>query len=181
MRGNGNGWKTLLRKLRFMLIPTSGGRSKFVMDHAHEFKSLGGDIFWQPRTYPTDPELISLGNNVMIAADVSFVNHDIIAAMLNRKYNTTVFVNAEGCISVGDNVMIGSGVIILPNVKIGSNVIIGAGSIVSKDIPNNVVAAGIPCKVIGDFDTLVEKYKKKKWMSPDELWREFEREHQHYD
>ena len=63
---------------------------------------------------------------------------------------------------------------ILPNVRIGSNVIIGAGSIVAKDIPDNSVAAGIPCKVIGDFDTLVEKYRKKKKMSPDELWREFE-------
>lgn len=62
---------------------------------------------------------------------------------------------------------------ILPNVRIGSNVIIGAGSIVAKDIPDNSIAAGIPCKVIGDFDTLVEKYRKK--MSPDELWREFER------
>lgn len=63
----------------------------------------------------------------------------------------------QGCISICDNVMI------------------GAGSMVAKDIPDNSVAAGIPCKVIGDFDTLVEKYKKKKKMSPDELWREFER------
>lgn len=46
---------------------------------------------------------------------------------------------------------------------------------VAKDIPDNSVAAGIPCNVIGDFDTLVEKYRKKKKMSPDELWREFER------
>ena len=62
---------------------------------------------------------------------------------------------------------------ILPNVRIGSNVIIGAGSIVAKDIPDNSVGVDIPCKVIGDFDTLVEKYRKK--MSPDELWMEFER------
>lgn len=45
MRGNGNGWKTLLKKLYFMLIPTSGGRSKYVMEHANEFKSLGVGIF----------------------------------------------------------------------------------------------------------------------------------------
>lgn len=114
----------------------------------------------------------------MIASGVSFVNHDIIAAMLNKKYQTNEFANAEGCISVGDNVMIGSNTLILPDVKIGSNVIIGAGSIVAKDIPNNSVAAGIPCKVVGDFDTLVEKYRKKKKMSPDELWREFECKHQ---
>ena len=111
----------------------------------------------------------------MLASGVDFTNHDIIAAMLNRKYNTNDFVNAEGCISIGDNVMIGANTMILPNVRIGSNVIIGAGSIVAKDIPDNSVAAGILCKVIGDFDTLVEKYRKKKKMSPDELWREFER------
>lgn len=111
----------------------------------------------------------------MLASGVDFINHDIIAAMLNRKYNTKAFVNAEGCISIGDNVMIGANTMILPNVRIGSNVIIGAGSIVAKDIPDNSVAAGIPCKVIGDFDTLVEKYRKKKKMSPDELWMEFER------
>ena len=175
MKGNGNGWSTLLKKLYFMFIPTSGGRTKFIIKHSHEFKHVGGGIFWQPRTYPTDPELISIGNNVMLASGVDFTNHDIIAAMLNRKYNTNDFVNAEGCISIGDNVMIGANTMILPNVRIGSNVIIGAGSIVAKYIPDNSVAAGIPCKVIGDFDTLVEKYRKKKKMSPDELWMEFER------
>lgn len=138
----------------------------------------GGDIFWQSRKFPSDPELISIGNNVMIASNVSFINHDIISVLLNKKYNTKDFAKSQGCISIGGNVMIGTGTIILPNVRIGSNVIIGAGSIVSKDIPDNSVAAGIPCKVIGDFDAIVEKYRKKKKMSPDELWREFERNHQ---
>ena len=116
-----------------------------------------------------------MGNNVMLASGVSFVNHDIIPTLLNKKYNTKDFARSQGCISIGDNVMIGANTMILPNVRIGSNVIIGAGSIVAKDIPDNSVAAGIPCKVIGDFDTLVEKYRKKKKMTPDELWREFER------
>lgn len=137
----------------------------------------GGGIFWQPRTYPADPELISIGNNVMLASGVDFVNHDIIPALLNKKYNTKDFARSQGCISIGDNVMIGANTIILPNVRIGSNVIIGAGSIVSKDIPDNSVAAGVPCKVIGNFDDIVEKYRKKKKMSPEELWREFERKH----
>lgn len=134
-----------------MFIPTSGGRTKFIIKHSHEFKHVGEGIFWQPRVYPTDPELISLGNNVMIASGVSFVNHDIIPSWLNNKFNTKDFARSHGCISIGDYVMIGDNTMILPNVRIGSNVIIGAGSIVAKDIPNNIVAAGIPCKVIGDF------------------------------
>lgn len=51
-------------------------------------------------------------------------------------------------INVGDNVWIGANVSVLPGVTIGSNTIIGAGSVVNKDIPEGVIAAGIPCKVI---------------------------------
>ena len=177
MIGDGNGIKTLVKKLYFRLIPTSTGRSKFIMKHAHEFRKLGGAIFWQPRSYPTDPELISIGNNVMLASDVSFINHDIIHWMLEKKYNNPIFPPYLGCIEIGDNVMIGAGTIILPNVHIGSNVIIGAGSIVSKDIPDNTVAAGIPCRVLGNFNDLVEKRKLVKKMSVDELWEEFYRNH----
>lgn len=51
-------------------------------------------------------------------------------------------------ISIGDNVWIGGGAIILPGVKIGRNTTIGAGSVVTKDVPENVLAGGNPCKTI---------------------------------
>lgn len=51
-------------------------------------------------------------------------------------------------VTIGDNVWIGGSVTILPGVSIGNNVTIGAGSVVTKDIPDNVVAVGNPCKVI---------------------------------
>lgn len=161
MKGNGNSWSTLLQKLYFMCLPSSGMRTKYINKHSQQFKHIGGGIFWQPRTFPTDPELISIGENVMLATGVLFVNHDIVPAMLNRKYKTDVFLSKNGCISIGDNVMI------------GSNVVIGAGSIVCKDIPDNSVAAGVPCRVVGDFDKLVEKYKGVKKLSAEELWDEF--------
>ena len=50
-----------------------------------------------------------------------------------------------GCISIDDNSFIGTNATILPNIKIGKNVIIGAGSVVTKDIPDNVIAFGNPC------------------------------------
>ena len=177
MKGSGNSLATILQKVFFALIPTSGGRSRYISKHAYLFKHIGKGVFWQPRNFPTDPELISLGDNVMIASNVTFVNHDIISAMLNRKYKTIEFESYEGCIEVGDNVMIGTGTIILPNVKIGSNVIIGAGSIVSKDIPSNTIAAGTPCHKIGEFSSLVEKYKNVHKVSPQELWQIFEKNH----
>ena len=51
---------------------------------------------------------------------------------------------------IGDNVWIGGGVIILPGVTIGNNVVIGAGSVVTKDIPDNKIAYGNPCRIIRD-------------------------------
>ena len=49
---------------------------------------------------------------------------------------------------IGDNVWVGGNVCILPGVNIGNNVVIAAGSVVTKDIPDDVIAAGNPCKVI---------------------------------
>ncbi len=51
-------------------------------------------------------------------------------------------------IIIGNNVWIGGSTIICPGVKIGDNVTVGAGSVVTKDIPNNVIAVGNPCRVI---------------------------------
>ena len=51
-------------------------------------------------------------------------------------------------VKIGDNVWIGGNVTILPGVTIGNNVTIGAGSVVTRDVPDNVVAAGNPCRVI---------------------------------
>ncbi len=51
---------------------------------------------------------------------------------------------------IGNNVWIGGGAIIMPGVTIGDNVVIGAGSVVTKDIPSNVIAYGVPCKVVAE-------------------------------
>ena len=86
---------------------------------------------------------------------------------------------------------VGSGTHILYDTKIGSNVIIGTCSVVTKDIPDNSVVAGVPARVIGTFDDYVEKYLNEK-MYPEEMkpkgqkvsgelakymWEKFEKEH----
>lgn len=53
-----------------------------------------------------------------------------------------------GCVSLGDNVMIGAGAVVLPRISIGANTIVGAGSTVTRDLPANVVAVGSPARVI---------------------------------
>ena len=58
-------------------------------------------------------------------------------------------------VSIGDNCWLGGNTIVCPGVKIGNNVVIGAGSVVTKDIPANVIAVGNPCRVareIGERD-----------------------------
>ena len=62
-----------------------------------------------------------------------------------------------GKVKIGNNVFIGYGTIILPNVTIGSQVVIGAGSVVNRNLPDNCVAAGNPCKVIGSYEDFVKK------------------------
>ncbi len=59
-----------------------------------------------------------------------------------------------------DNVFIGSGTRILYNTRIGTNVIIGSDSLITKDIPDNSVYAGVPARYICSFDEYVEKHKK---------------------
>lgn len=87
---------------------------------------------------------------------MTFINHDVIGQMLGymdgKKYK-----DRYGEIEIGDNVFIGTNSTVLYDISIGNNVIIGAGSLVNKDIPSGVVAVGVPCKVVGNFDD----YKKK--------------------
>ena len=73
-----------------------------------------------------------------------------------------------GCIEIGDNVFVGSGTHILYDTKIGNNVIIGTCSVVTKDIPDNSVVAGVPARVIGSFDDFVKKALNSD-RYPDEL------------
>ena len=175
MKGSGNGLSTLIRKLYFFCLPTSGMRGRYIKKHERLFHHIGERVMWQPRQFPADPELISIGDNVKLAANVSFVNHDILYGLFNDKYGTHEFKKLQGCIYIGDNVMIGANTMILPNVRIGNNVGVGGGRIGTKDIPDNCVAAGVPCKVIGSFEALEEKYRNIEYYdNPDIYWAAFE-------
>ena len=97
--------------------------------------------------------------------------------MLNDKYNnSSIFKEKKGCIEIGDNVYIGFGVTIMPNVRIVSNVVIGAMSVVTKDINEGGVYVGIPAHRIMDFDKFVDKNltrSRDKNKSEQDYWKEF--------
>jgi maltose O-acetyltransferase len=97
--------------------------------------------------------LIEIGDNVTFAPNVVILAHD--ASTKNLIGYTRI-----GRVTIGDNVFIGAGSIVLPNVTIGDNVVIGAGSIVSHNIPSNSVAVGNPCKVTGDITDFISKNEK---------------------
>ena len=93
--------------------------------------------------------------------------------MLNSKENTEEYQKYEGCIFVGDNVVIGANAIILPNIKIGNDVVIGANTIVTKDVPDNCVCVGNPGRMVSSLDELIKKRKKVRKQEYDLLWEEF--------
>ena len=99
---------------------------------------------------------VHIGDNCMLAPGVHIytATHPLDAEERNSGVEFGKPVN------IGNNVWIGAGVQVMPRVTIGSNVVIGGGSVVVKDIPNNCVAAGNPCKVIR---AITDEDKKTCW------------------
>ena len=109
--------------------------------------------------FGSEPYLVTIGDNTTVSFDCAFVTHDaatrVIRNLPGQNKETVIY----GPITVGKNCFIGCRTVILPNVKIGDNCIIGAGSIVNKDIPDNTVAAGTPCKPICTLEGYINKHK----------------------
>jgi len=145
--------KKRIIRLLYYLIPRARTRSR-LLKKFHYFYKMGENVHFQPRLLPANPELIAFHNNIAVAADVHFINHDIIHKVFNG-LGGAEFKSHLGCIEIMDNVFIGAHTIILPNVKIGPNSIIAAGSVVTKDVPQGCICGGVPAKVIGQFDNLV--------------------------
>ena len=110
---------------------------------------------------------VIIGKNAQIAPNVSIytAGHPIHPESRNSGYEYGI------AVTIGDNVWIGGNVCIMPGVTIGSNVVIGAGSVVTKDIQDNVIAAGNPCRVIRPI-TLADRdyyYKDRRFDVDDYL------------
>jgi len=111
-----------------------------------------------------EPWLISIGNHVCIANDVTFVNHNLTWPFQDKYESLTAF----GKIEILDNCQIGVGAILLPGVTIGPNAIVGAGSVVTKDVPANTVVAGNPAHVICTMDEYEQKCRERHIAIPDD-------------
>ena len=127
--------------------------------HVH----LGSNIYANAGLKLVDDTHIYIGDCTMLGPNVvlATAGHPIDPELRARglQYNMPV--------RIGRNCWLGAGVIVMPGVTIGDNVVIGAGSIVTKDIPDNVVAVGNPCRVlraVGEHDK--KYYYRDKEIDP---------------
>ena len=145
----------MLNMMRISLMKNGFQRAEY-LKKKNIFASMGKNCFWQPRNIPPEAKLIKLHDNVVIASEVLFVNHDVIHHMAKhvRLGNYSI---QYGAIEIGNNVFIGSRSIILPGTYIEDDVIIGAGSLVTGKIISGGVYAGVPARRIGDFNVFLRK------------------------
>lgn len=124
--------------------------------HVH----MGKNVYANFNLTLVDDGEIYIGDYTMIGPNVTIATagHPVLPELRQEAYQFNIPVH------IGKNVWIGAGVIILPGVTVGDNTVIGAGSVVTKDIPSDVVAVGNPCRVlrpIGEKDRIYY-YKDQK-------------------
>lgn len=129
--------------------------------HVH----FGSHIYANFNFTTVDDTHIYVGDYTMFGPNVvlATAGHPINAELRQKGYQY----NAP--IHIGRNCWLGSGVLVLPGITIGDNVIIGAGSVVTKDIPSNVVAVGNPCKVLRE----VSEHDREYYFKDKKIGKEF--------
>lgn len=135
------------RELLIKLIPDFGENctvlSPFTTDYGC-YTAIGSDTFINHNAYFMDGGGISIGHHCFIGPDCGIytASHPLIS----EERNTGL--EKASPVKIGDNCWIGAKVTILPGVTIGNGCVIGAGSVVTKDIPDGVIAAGNPCRIL---------------------------------
>ena len=118
----------------------------------HAGVTMGNNNFIASHFWSTEPYLITIGSNCQITDNVRIYTHGGAGAARRWYPKFDTF----GKVTIGDYVYIGSGSKIMPGVTIGNNVLVASGSIVTKSIPDNLVVAGNPAKVICTIEEYIE-------------------------
>ena len=118
----------------------------FHCDYGYNIE-VGENFFANYNLTVLDVARVRIGANAQIAPNVSIytAGHPIHPDSRNSGYEYGIDV------TIGDNVWLGGNACVMPGVTIGNNVVIGAGSVVTKDIPDNVIAVGNPCRVVREI------------------------------
>lgn len=118
-----------------------------------KYVSIGDGTYANMNLTLIDDWKITIGKNVLIGPNVTLCTTGHPIHPSHRMDGTFSFP-----ITIGDNVWIGGNVFVLPGVSIGENSVIGAGSVVTKDIPANVIAVGNPCRVLREINDRDAQY-----------------------
>ena len=149
--------KATLNKIRNFWVRRSS--QTFVSFLRQKGVKIGDNTYFQnPRFTEIDltrPSLVSIGDNCFFNKGIVILTHDWVSHVFRNLGKEVV--NSSGRVTIGNNVAFGQGVTILKNVTIGDNCFIGANSLVTKSIPSNSIAAGVPAKVIMSVEDYYEK------------------------
>ncbi len=118
----------------------------FWCDYGHNI-TIGDYFFANRNCQILDGGKVTFGDHVFIAPNCCFTTAEHALDVEQRNQGLEVALP----ITIGNNVWIGAGCTILGGVSIGDNTVIGAGSVVTKDIPPNVIAVGVPCRVLREI------------------------------
>ncbi len=118
--------------------------------HVH----FGKNVYANFNLTLVDDTHIYVGDNTMFGPNVTVATagHPILPALREQGYQYNAAVH------IGKNCWFGAGAIVLPGITIGNNVVVGAGSVVTKDLPDNVIAVGNPCRILREVDERDRKY-----------------------
>ena len=145
----------LIRKVYLKILmhidPIKAARKKGV-------KIGGGARILGTVSFGSEPWLITIDEGVLITKGVTFMTHDGSVSTIRKLSPKYSRVQKFGFIHIKKNAFVGNDAYILPNVTVGENAIVGARSVVTKDVPDNAVVAGVPAKVICTVEELAEKY-----------------------
>lgn len=138
--------KAIIKKLFGKTTANFHIEQPFYCDYGYNIE-IGENFYTNVNGVILDCAKVTFGDNVFIAPNCGFytAGHPFDVEQRNKALEYAY------PITVGDNVWIGAGCSILPGVTIGDNTVIGAGSVVTKDIPANVLALGNPCRVIREI------------------------------
>lgn len=148
-------FENLARIVKELLGSSDGAfiNPPFYCDYGTHIKA-GKNFFANYNCMILDVAEVTIGDNCQMAPNVAIytAGHPVHPATRNTAYEYGIEV------TIGDNVWIGGNTVICPGVHIGSNTVIGAGSVVTKDIPDWVIAAGNPCRVLRQITEADRKY-----------------------
>ena len=152
-----------IRRLRLKAMsPTK--RARYMRKRMHY---VGTNVWLFTTNFGPEPYLISIHDNCVCAADVTFITHDISVFNVCRYKKIDKKLDKVGSIELFENSFVGAHSILMPNTSVGRNSIVAAGSVVTKRIPDGEVWGGNPAKYIMSID---EYYNKTSELNDRYTW-----------